>query len=29
LAVQWHPEWLPEKASMDAIFQDFIRAAGG
>jgi putative glutamine amidotransferase len=28
LAVQWHPEWLPEEASMDSIFHDLIRAAG-
>jgi putative glutamine amidotransferase len=28
LAVQWHPEWLPPEASMDALFQDFITAAG-
>lgn len=27
LAVQWHPEWLPEHASMRAIFADFVRAA--
>jgi putative glutamine amidotransferase len=28
LAVQWHPEWLPKEASMDAVFQEFIKAAG-
>jgi putative glutamine amidotransferase len=28
LAVQWHPEWLPEQALMDAIFREFIKAAG-
>jgi putative glutamine amidotransferase len=29
LAVQWHPEWLPEEASMDAIFRELIRTADG
>jgi putative glutamine amidotransferase len=27
LAVQWHPEWLPEHLSMRALFQAFIQAA--
>jgi putative glutamine amidotransferase len=27
LAVQWHPEWLPEHAAMRAIFADFVQAA--
>lgn len=26
LAVQWHPEWLPKHAPMQAIFSDFIHA---
>jgi len=27
LAVQWHPEWLPERLEMRAIFTDFVHAA--
>ncbi len=27
LAVQWHPEWLQDHASMRALFKTFIRAA--
>jgi putative glutamine amidotransferase len=27
LSVQWHPEWLPPEANMDAIFQKFIQIA--
>jgi putative glutamine amidotransferase len=27
LAVQWHPEWLPEHDHMQAIFRSFVRAA--
>jgi putative glutamine amidotransferase len=27
LAVQWHPEWLPEEANMDDLIRAFIRAA--
>jgi putative glutamine amidotransferase len=29
LAVQWHPEWLTEHASMRALFAAFIEAADG
>jgi putative glutamine amidotransferase len=28
LAVQWHPEWLPDQPEMRALFQAFIEAAG-
>ncbi len=28
LAVQWHPEWLPDSAPHQAIFKAFIAAAG-
>ncbi|NUM44942.1 MAG: gamma-glutamyl-gamma-aminobutyrate hydrolase family protein [Anaerolineales bacterium] len=28
LAVQWHPEWLPEQAEMRALFGAFVHAAG-
>jgi len=28
LGIQWHPEWLPESAPMQAIFQGLIAAAG-
>lgn len=27
IAVQWHPEWLPEEASMDDLFRAFVQAA--
>jgi putative glutamine amidotransferase len=27
LAVQWHPEWLPEDAAMQALFRAFVAAA--
>ncbi len=27
LAVQWHPEWLPEHEAMRALFQAFVNAA--
>lgn len=27
LAVQWHPEWLPEEANMDILFRELIQAA--
>lgn len=27
LAVQWHPEWLPEDVAMQAIFRAFVSAA--
>ncbi len=27
LAVQWHPEWLPESPQMQAIFSSFVLAA--
>jgi putative glutamine amidotransferase len=27
LAVQWHPEWMPESPAMQAIFNAFVRAA--
>ncbi|MDD5371521.1 MAG: gamma-glutamyl-gamma-aminobutyrate hydrolase family protein [Anaerolineaceae bacterium] len=27
LAVQWHPEWLPDVARMQAIFRAFVEAA--
>ncbi|GAB4577882.1 MAG: gamma-glutamyl-gamma-aminobutyrate hydrolase family protein [Anaerolineales bacterium] len=27
LAVQWHPEWLPEQAEMRALFEAFVHAA--
>lgn len=29
LAVQWHPECLPADPAMRALFQSFVRAAGG
>jgi gamma-glutamyl-gamma-aminobutyrate hydrolase PuuD len=29
LAVQWHPEWLTDHASMRALFQAFVAAATG
>jgi putative glutamine amidotransferase len=29
LAVQWHPECLPEDPAMRALFQAFVQAAGG
>lgn len=29
LAVQWHPEWLTDFAPMRALFEAFVRAAGG
>ena len=28
LAVQWHPEWLPDIAPMQALFRAFVAAAG-
>jgi putative glutamine amidotransferase len=28
LALQWHPEWMPEVAEMQAIFRAFTHAAG-
>jgi putative glutamine amidotransferase len=28
LGIQWHPEWLPESAPMQAILRGFIAAAG-
>ncbi|HNB53256.1 MAG TPA: gamma-glutamyl-gamma-aminobutyrate hydrolase family protein [Anaerolineales bacterium] len=28
LAVQWHPEWLPNQAEMRAIFETFVHVAG-
>jgi gamma-glutamyl-gamma-aminobutyrate hydrolase PuuD len=28
LAVQWHPEWMPEHDLMQAIFRAFVTAAG-
>ena len=28
VAVQWHPEWMPEHDVMQAIFRAFVRAAG-
>ena len=27
LAVQWHPEWLPEDEAMQALFRAFVAAA--
>ena len=27
VAVQWHPEWLPEEAAMDNLFQGLAKAA--
>lgn len=27
LAVQWHPEWLPEEAAMPTLFEHFVAAA--
>jgi putative glutamine amidotransferase len=29
LAVQWHPEWLPEMEEMRHLFEAFVQAAGG
>ncbi len=29
LAVQWHPEWLPDHAPMRDLFAAFVRAASG
>jgi putative glutamine amidotransferase len=29
IAVQWHPEWLPEQASMHTLFFEFIQSARG
>ncbi len=28
LGVQWHPEWLPQEASMDVLLRKFIQVAG-
>ena len=28
IAVQWHPEWMPEDASMQALFKAFVAASG-
>lgn len=28
MAVQWHPEWLPDEANMDILFRELIRSAG-
>lgn len=28
LAVQWHPEWLPNQPEMRALFEAFVHAAG-
>lgn len=27
IAVQWHPEWMPEDAAMNALFKSFIEAS--
>ncbi|NQU29459.1 MAG: gamma-glutamyl-gamma-aminobutyrate hydrolase family protein, partial [Anaerolineae bacterium] len=27
IAVQWHPEWMPEDASMKNLFKAFVDAA--
>ena len=29
VAVQWHPEWMPESKEMQALFTAFVQAAGG
>jgi gamma-glutamyl-gamma-aminobutyrate hydrolase PuuD len=29
LAVQWHPEWLTDQASMRRLFSAFVEAARG
>ncbi len=28
MAVQWHPEWMPEDKSMQALFKAFVEASG-
>jgi putative glutamine amidotransferase len=29
MAVQWHPEWLPDHASMNNLFNEFVQSARG